>query len=125
MSINNELKRFRELANLSVEQVSSALKARGIEKSNPKTIYGWENGHSEPSAETFLILCDIYDVDNILEVFGYKNKKKPVLTDEQEKQYSELVNLYRNSPDELQDAALAVLRSRAKSDEDQDNNAKE
>jgi len=30
----------------------------------------WETGYSQPDAETFLLLCDIYKVDNILEEFN-------------------------------------------------------
>ena len=36
-----------------------------------KTIYGWENGNSQPNADTLMTLCGYYHIENILETFGY------------------------------------------------------
>lgn len=64
------LKRYRKKNNLTVHEVSMLLHDRCI-KAADKTIYGWESGHTQPSADTLLVLCDIYHIDNILNTFGY------------------------------------------------------
>jgi predicted transcriptional regulator len=53
-----------------VKKVAEAMHEHGI-KISEKTIYGWENGHSMPSGDMLLILCDIYATPDILAAFGY------------------------------------------------------
>ena len=72
-NIAKGLKNQRKLHNMSVKEVSRELEKRSIFVAE-KTIYGWESGQSQPDADTFLILCDIYNIVNILEEFGYTKK---------------------------------------------------
>ena len=65
------LKEKRGEKSLSVEYVSERLAELGI-KVSPKTIYNWETGHSQPSPDTLMALCSIYEISNILEAFGYQ-----------------------------------------------------
>ena len=83
-NIAKVLKEYRKKNNYSVEDVSMLLKEREI-KAAPKTIYGWESGQSQPSADTLLTLCELYSVKNILNVFGYNGDDDFQLTSQDEK----------------------------------------
>ncbi|MBQ4531002.1 MAG: helix-turn-helix transcriptional regulator [Lachnospiraceae bacterium] len=69
------LKYYRKLNNLSVNRVSELLTEYGSPAA-PKTIYGWENGSTQPDADTLMLLCELYHIENILESFGYKEQTK-------------------------------------------------
>lgn len=69
------LKKYRHKSGLSTKEVTDRLGQHGI-KLSPKTLYGWEIGHSQPDANTLLLLCDIYDIDDIMSAFGYGKKEK-------------------------------------------------
>jgi len=73
--IANVLKKYRHKSGLSTNEVTDRLGQHGI-KVSPKTLYGWEIGHSQPDANTLLLLCDIYDIDDIMLAFGYGKKGK-------------------------------------------------
>lgn len=62
--IGNILKTTRKELNLSVKTVLGYLHEFGIDISD-KTLYGWENNHRQPDADTFLVLCRIYGIDSI------------------------------------------------------------
>jgi transcriptional regulator with XRE-family HTH domain len=51
------LKEARKRARLSAQE------AGGIVERSDKTIYAWENGQAEPSAEQLVALCHAYGVD--------------------------------------------------------------
>lgn len=67
------LKYYRKLNGLSVNEVSELL-SKYKTSAAPKTIYGWESGTTQPDADTLMLLCEIYHIDNVLETFGYKEK---------------------------------------------------
>lgn len=73
-NISKILKEYRKRSQLSVKQVSTLLRDKSVNVAE-KTIYGWENGQSQPDADTLLILCDIYKIENILGTFGYRSDK--------------------------------------------------
>lgn len=64
------LRKYRNDLKLSAEEVVTKLRARDIDISE-KTLYGYENGVSSPKVNTFLCLCDIYGIKNIMDEFGY------------------------------------------------------
>ena len=64
------LKSKRKELNLKVSEVVSSLKLYGIEISE-KTLYGYETGHRQPDADTFLSLCKIYEIESLSEVPNY------------------------------------------------------
>lgn len=97
------LKYYRKLNNLSVKDVSNLLEQKSL-KVAEKTIYGWESSQTQPDADTLLILCDIYNIDNILGTFGYNDDKPLTLT----KHEQHLIEQYRKHP-ELQDAVDKLL----------------
>lgn len=69
------LKYYRKLNNFSVNEVSELLTEYGTSAA-PKTIYGWENGTTQPDADTLMLLCELYHIENILESFGYKEQSE-------------------------------------------------
>lgn len=64
------LRQKREQAGLSPEKVVDELAKKGI-SINVKTLYGYENGVSTPRVNTFIALCSIYRVTDIMGEFGY------------------------------------------------------
>ena len=64
------LKEYRKQNDLSVHDVVVRLADKSIYVAE-KTVYGWESGQAQPDADTLLVLCDIYQIDDILGAFGY------------------------------------------------------
>lgn len=105
-NIGHVLKYYRNLRKLSVTNVSQYLSDNNFPAA-PKTIYGWENGHSQPDTDTLLLLCNLYDIDDILNAFGYKKSDLSSsihLTAHEEL----LIKQYRQHP-ELQSAIDKIL----------------
>ncbi len=99
------LKYYRKLNNLSVAEVSEILRKHNINTA-VKTIYGWENGQSQPDADTFMLLCEIYNIENILETFGYiEGDKEQLILSEDEKK---LIMHFREHP-EMHEAIRRLL----------------
>lgn len=70
-NIAKVLKEYRKQNHYSVEDVVFKLEEQNLPFAT-KTIYGWESGQTQPDADTLLVLCKIYKIDNILETFGYQ-----------------------------------------------------
>lgn len=102
-NIARVLKEYRNKNHYSVNEVSDMLKEHAAFAA-PKTIYGWESGQAQPDADTLMILCEIYNIDNILETFGY-TEGEPFHITTFEKQ---LIEAYRNHP-QMQDAIHRLL----------------
>lgn len=64
------LKEYRKKNHFTVKDVSLMLHEYSIDVA-PKTIYGWENGESNPSADILLTLCVIYNITDVLTTFQY------------------------------------------------------
>lgn len=106
-NIATMLKYYRKLNNLSVNEVSDILKEHH-NAAAPKTIYGWESGHTQPDADTLMFLCELYHIENILETFGYQTPTGDgnlTLTRKEKK----LILQYRKSP-EMQPAIDKLLQ---------------
>lgn len=73
--IGERIKKLRKNSGLSVKEVVLLLQKKGISVSD-KTVYSWESGYRQPDAETFLILCDIYQITDLDAEFG-KTEKPP------------------------------------------------
>lgn len=61
--IAKKLKELRIKSGLTAKEVGDKIGKSG------KTVSAWENNHGQPDAEILIALCDIYDVDDILEEF--------------------------------------------------------
>lgn len=93
----------RELG-LSGGEVVQSLRAYGVDIS-AKTLWGYENGVSAPSVQTFLALCRIYGVEDVI------GEVKAQDVSGREK---ELLRYFRAASPELQDAALRMLKPEEK-----------
>lgn len=62
------LKELRNKSGYTQDQVAAI-----VGKGAAQTVSSWENSKSQPDVETFLKLCELYRVDNILATF----KKQP------------------------------------------------
>ncbi len=95
-NIARVLKYYRKLNNYSVKDVSKMLNDVNLSFAE-KTIYAWETGRTQPDADTLLYLCRLYDIDNILDTFGYTNNNPShVIVTEFEKN---LILSYREHPE--------------------------
>lgn len=64
------LRQRREQLGFSINDVIDMLSERSIELS-AKALYGYENGVGTPKVTTFIALCDIYGIHDVLGSFGY------------------------------------------------------
>ncbi|MDE6313401.1 MAG: helix-turn-helix domain-containing protein [Lachnospiraceae bacterium] len=67
------LRYYRKINGYSVNDVAGIL----TEQKNSvaaKTVYGWENGTTQPDADTLMFLCELYRIPDVLQAFGYGNK---------------------------------------------------
>lgn len=102
------LRFYRKKCGMSVEEVAEAPKKTDRSFSQ-KSIYSWETGTTCPTADTLMCLCEIYQIDDVLESFGYENRSiennlRQTLT----KHDLELIRAYR-AHEELQPAINKLL----------------
>lgn len=71
--IATTLRQLRQASGLTAKEVSVLLAHKGIDISE-KTLLGYENGVSTPKVNTFLRLCEVYKVTDIMGAFGYDAK---------------------------------------------------
>ena len=64
IKIGTILKQLRKSKNLSIDDVAYFFIKNNILISN-KTIYGCENDFTYPPLNKFLLLCDLYEIDDI------------------------------------------------------------
>lgn len=63
-TIANKLKQFRIAKGLKGKEVAAQL---GV---SPKTVSAWECARAQPDADTLMLLCKLYEVDNISVFYG-------------------------------------------------------
>lgn len=100
------LKEYRKKNHFTVNDVSLMLHERSLEVA-PKTIYGWESGQANPSADMLLTLCEMYNITDILSAFGYNGNESFHITQSEQS----IVEAYRAHP-ELQEAVEILLGCR-------------
>lgn len=66
--IEQTLKEIRKEKGLPIKHVLKELKELGIETSE-EMFHAYEAGTAKTDADTFLALCKIYEVENIMEAF--------------------------------------------------------
>lgn len=105
-NIATMLKYYRKLNELTVKDVSEQLKQHN-NYAAPKTIYGWETGHTQPDADTLMLLCELYHIEDVLDAFGYRknNEYAPLILSSKEKM---LIKQYREKT-EMQPAIDCLL----------------
>ncbi len=90
-NIAKVLKAYRKQNHYTINDIVLRLESNHLPVAS-KTVYGWESGQTQPDADTLLVLCKIYKIDNILEAFGYNEPTEELLLSENEKK---LVEKYR------------------------------
>lgn len=107
--IGNFLKEYRKSNHWSVEDVSIKLREIYGLHIAEKTIYGWESNQAHPTCDTFISLCELYQIKNLTEAFPSStnsvNKGKDFFITPEERK---VIESYRNSPD-MQDAVKRLL----------------
>lgn len=76
MNMGKKLKELRESHKLTQAQLGEK-----VDKALT-TVASWENGKSLPDADTLFRLLAFYDLENILQEFGYKQEKECFTTGE-------------------------------------------
>ena len=102
--IARALKYYRKLNHMTVPQVADYLEKQNL-KAAVKTIYGWESGQTQPSADTLMSLCTLYGITNVLDTFGYADEEEQLILSEEEKQ---LIGSYRKHS-QMRDAVKRLL----------------
>lgn len=103
MDIGSLLKNKRKELKLSVKHVTEELSKYNINISE-KTLYGWENNYRQPDADAFLVLCLIYNINDVLSYFSDVNK-----SEEFSKPEKELIKKYRLLTEEQKGAVNASI----------------
>lgn len=62
--IGNNLKKFRESKNLSVEDVKDYMMLGCVQ-----TVYKWERGESLPQTDSLMALLELYEVNDVRSVY--------------------------------------------------------
>lgn len=88
------LKAQRKLLGFSADYVVTELKKLGMNINSDKTLFGYENGVSQPKADMFLSLCKIYNIDNFDIFFD------ETLTSKNNNRYDSLNKLGKQKADE-------------------------
>lgn len=68
MEFSRTLAALRKEKGLSQERVAAFLAARGCGVTQ-RAVSKWERGSTQPNAEQFLLLCELYEVRDVLRVF--------------------------------------------------------
>lgn len=111
VNVGDGLKARRKELNMSIKDTVNALTNYNI-KISEKTLYSWESGHRQPDSDVFLILCKIYEIQNVLHYFGFLPKKT---TGEFSKAEKELINKYRSLDEQGKFFILTMLDAQLKS----------
>lgn len=70
--IGAKLREYRLCHGWSIADVVGELQSRYGLTVSYKTIYGWESDQSYPRTETFLALCELYQIDKPYEAFPFE-----------------------------------------------------
>lgn len=112
--IAKKLKELRQKSGLTADEVGGKIGKSG------KTVNAWENNRGQPDADTLIMLCDIYGVDDILKEFREnKIKNQSFHLSEHEK---EVIIAYRQQPS-LQIAVDRTLGIAAVEEQDKEKRA--
>lgn len=88
--IAQKLRELRIKSGLTADEVGKKIGKSG------KTVNAWEHNHGQPDAEILIALCDIYEVDDILDEFReHKPKNVSFNLSDHEKQ---VIIAYRQKP---------------------------
>lgn len=89
--IASALRLGRERSGMTVQEILRELRKYGIDISD-KTLYNYETGYRQPNADTLLVLCNIYNINDVFGALGYPShqQENKLTTDEHQ-----LIDSYR------------------------------
>lgn len=96
--IAEALRYYRKLKGYSVHDVAGIL-AEHKNAVAVKTVYGWENGTTQPDADTLMFLCELYGITDVLYTFGYNSQCSKQTSSPLTQKEIKLIEGYRNNPD--------------------------
>lgn len=70
-----DLAKIRKESGIAIEEIQRKLQESYGINSAVKTIYGWESGKVQPPLKTFVVLCEIYEVKDIYDLFSEEGDK--------------------------------------------------
>ena len=111
IDIASTLKKKRKELGMSVNELLTHLKDAGIVVSN-KTVYGWESGHRQPDADTFIVLCQILGIESFDETEKSPSTEESAPGDQVTLEESNRLLMalgYIQEGDDLSDQDLAFL----------------
>jgi transcriptional regulator with XRE-family HTH domain len=111
--ISKVLKEKRKESKLSVKDVIKILSDKGIELSQ-NALYNYETGFRQPDADTLLVLCEIYGIDDVLEVFGYGNQENNANEMALSIEEKELITLFRELHPASKKTVLDLIKLQSK-----------
>lgn len=108
--IGSMLKKYRKQNSMTVSDVVAQLQDRYNLTVAEKTVYGWESNQAHPTTDMFIIMCELYKINNLKEALepqsiqnSARNREFPITAEERS-----LIEHYREQPD-LQEAVKRVL----------------
>lgn len=105
--IGEMLKKYRKMNSMSVADVVAKLNTNYDLQVAEKTVYGWESNQAHPTADTFVVLCEMYKITDLTDALNHspsKNGKDMTISRDER----ELIERYRSRPD-LQKVVRRVL----------------
>jgi len=72
MKVNETLSTIRKDKGITQTQVADFLTERGVEVTQ-RAVSKWESGYTQPNTEQFLLLCELYDIRDVLSIFKEKS----------------------------------------------------
>lgn len=68
------LKSIRNKKGISIGEAAEYIEKGTFSRVSKKTLYGWEEGTSRPDMASFMILCRLYGIQDIWELFEGKSE---------------------------------------------------
>ena len=118
-NIARSLRYYRNVNHKSIDDIIAFLREHDYDVSE-KTIYAWENGSNQPRADILMLLCEYYQIDDVLTAFGYRDAETSFLQDPLSVSEISLIKSYREHKEmqpavhKLLDRPAPVTRTRRK-----------
>jgi phage repressor protein C with HTH and peptisase S24 domain len=98
MAISDKLRELRREKGLSQIQTADFLTRHGAEVTQ-RAVSKWERGDTQPNAEQFLLLCELYEVRDVLAVFRGQQKAPDTLNALGKSRVREYIRLLEADPE--------------------------
>ena len=67
------LKDIRNKKGITIAEAADYIEQETFNRVSKKTLYGWEEGTSRPDIESFIVLCRLYGIQDVRELFEGEN----------------------------------------------------